>query len=48
MVDRDITNYSGLIKSAETGLQTIPTQGWLYAHGGRFVGPDDTLTFTFN
>ena len=48
MVDRNITNFSGMIKSAQTGLQTIPTQGWLFAYGGRFVGSDDTLHFIYN
>merc|ERR1712183_52940 len=39
MIDRDITNYSGKIKGAQTGLQTIPTHGWLHAQAGRFVVP---------
>ena len=47
MVGRNITNFSGMIKSAQTGLQTIPTRGWLFTDDGRFVG-DDTLHFIYN
>ena len=48
IVGQDITDYSGLIKSGQTGLHTIPSHGWLYARAGRFVGSDESLTFIFN
>ena len=40
-----ITDNSGWIKTEKAGLLTIPTSGWQYVDGGKFVGGDDTLKF---
>ena len=45
VIGGDLTSASGGIKSEKRGLLTIPTSGWEYADGGKFVGGDDTLKF---
>ena len=49
--DPEDTTITGWIKSENTGLLTkltIPTSGWRYVDGGKFVGRDDTLKFIYN
>ena len=48
MISANIMDTSGWIQSEKQGLQTIPTSGWQYADGGKFVGGDDTLQFIYN
>ena len=40
-----INNTSGWIGSEKLGLLAIPTSGWEYADGGKFVGDDETIKF---
>ena len=47
MVHEDITDNFSWISTEKRGLQTIPTSGWEYADGGKFVGGDDTLQFIY-
>ena len=47
MVHSVITDINGWIQSDKAGLLTIPTSGWEYADGGKFVGGDDTLKFLY-
>ena len=48
MVGKNITQHTGYIKSEEAGLQTVPTTGWVYTDGSRFVNGDPTLVFRHN
>ena len=48
MVDSDTTNNIGSLSSRNTGLTSVPTSGWLYADGAKFVDGDDTLMFSYN
>ena len=48
MVSKDITSEEGWMMTNQTGLQAIPTTGWLYSNGKEMVGDDDTLTFKYN
>ena len=47
MISDDYTTTSGWIRSDKRGLLTIPTSGWEYADGDKFVGDDDTLKFLY-
>ena len=47
-VGPDYTAIDGWFSSEKRGLLTIPTSGWLYADGGKFVDGDDTLKFIYN
>ena len=48
IVSKDITSEEGWMRTNQTGLQAIPTTGWLYSDGEKMVGDDDTLTFKYN
>ena len=48
MVSGDIRSDEGWMMTNQTGLQAIPTTGWLYANNRKMVGDDDTLTFIYN
>ena len=48
MVSGDIAAESGFMMTNQTGLQAIPTRGWLYVNQGKMVGDDDTLSFIYN
>ena len=47
-VHSDITGTSGWIKSEKRGLLAIPTSGWKYVDGDKWVGGDGTLQFIYN
>ena len=40
--------FNMFLRTKQTGLQIIPTTGWLYAKKNKLVDDDETIRFIFN